>query len=160
MVFFSPSRCMGFDYIARAPLLPSSGGLFFGCRLTFLVGLILFVNGCWTASCDFGVFTTGGVLLWNDAESELGKEYIKAVYCHPVYLTQSFYSTFLSLPFYHNLEILERVTKFQAGSQGKTQDGQKAEDKHPKWFLTRSHSNSWVKFFFFSTNVVGTTGHP
>ena len=60
--FFSPSRYMGFDYIARASLLPSSGGFFFGCRLTFLVGLILFVNGCWTASCDYGVFTTGGEL--------------------------------------------------------------------------------------------------
>ena len=56
---------MRFDYIAIAPLLPSHRDFFFvfGCRISFLVGSSLFVDGCSAVSCDFGVFVRGGQML-------------------------------------------------------------------------------------------------
>ena len=51
-------------YIVKAPFLTFHCGFFFvfGCRISFLVVSIYFVNGCSAFSCDFGVFMKGGKL--------------------------------------------------------------------------------------------------
>ena len=62
-VIYAHLMGMGFNYILKAPLLLSHCGFFiFGCRLSFLVGLSLFVDGYSAVSCDFGVFMRGGEL--------------------------------------------------------------------------------------------------
>lgn len=50
---------MGFDYIAKIPLLWFHCGVFFVfvCRLSFLAGSSLFCYG--VIGCDFGVFERG-----------------------------------------------------------------------------------------------------
>ena len=49
---------MGFQFIVFAPLLPSHCSFFFvfGCGVSYFGGFqLLPVNGCFTASCNFGV---------------------------------------------------------------------------------------------------------
>ena len=50
---------MGFDFIVTVPLLPSHLFFVFGCRISFLVGCSVFVDGCSAVSCDFVVFMRG-----------------------------------------------------------------------------------------------------
>lgn len=48
---------MGFDYIAREPLLPSPSTIFFvfECKISFVVSSSLLVNGHSAVNCEFGV---------------------------------------------------------------------------------------------------------
>ena len=95
-----PPAGMGFDYIMKVPLLRSHCGFLFafGCRISFLVCSILFVNGCLAVSCDLGIFMRGDVLKF-------------------------FYSTILS-PSKFNAGIFQRLNLMRfIQCQQKTEDG-------------------------------------
>ena len=56
--------------------------------------------------------------------SKLGKQYIKAIYCHPAYLTYM-QNTSCKMPGWmkHKLETMETVTDFILGGSNITADG-------------------------------------
>ena len=81
---------------AIVPLLLSCCGFFFALRrdVSFFGGIQHYlVDGCSAASCDFGVLpgedehASFYSAILKSFFSKLGKEYVKAAYCHLVYLT-------------------------------------------------------------------------
>ena len=97
-VLFEPSKCLwwiwGLILNVISPVLPSCWDFSFalGCGVSFLGGIHYSpVDGCSGVSCNFGVLAGEdehtsfySTILFS---LKLGKEYIKAVYCHPAYLT-------------------------------------------------------------------------
>ena len=78
------------------PLLVSCCGFSFALRrgVSFFGGIQHYlVDGCSAASCDFGVLpgedehASFYSAILKSFYSKLGREYVKAVYCHLVYLT-------------------------------------------------------------------------